>query len=177
MATTHATTCPVQSRGGRRLLRLLLWMGLLTLVLGAVLGVRSAVARHQAGVVPTAAATTAVPTSPAIEQRWGVRFTGVTILADGGLVELRYLALDPATAGRLHSGGLANLPVLVAEGSGKLVRSSSQMFGAHAAHAGDDVQGRSYSLVYGNADAALHAGDTVSIVLADGLRLEHVPVS
>jgi hypothetical protein len=177
MAASDVAETHTQSRGGRSLLRLLLWAGLFTLVLGAVLGVRTAVARHPAAVTPAGAGLTAVPTSPAIEQRWGVRFTHVTILADGGVVELRYLALDPATAGRLHSGSLANLPVLVAEDSGKVVRSSSQMFRAHTAHAGDDVQGRSYSVVYGNAGAALHAGGRVSVVLADGLHLDHVPVS
>jgi hypothetical protein len=177
MATTHPTSRHTPSKGGRRTLRLLLWVGVFTLVLGAVLGVRSAADRHRSAATPAVSGVAAVPTSPAIEQRWGVRFTGVTILADGGVVELRYIALDPATAGRLHSGSLANLPVLVAEDSGKTVRSSSQMFGVHTAHAGDDVRGRSYSVVYGNADAAIRPGGTVSIVLADGLRLDHVPVS
>jgi hypothetical protein len=158
-------------------LRALSPLALVALVLGVVLGVRFAVARHQGGPQQAATGAVSVPTNPAVEAGWGVRFSAVTVLADGGMVEVRYLVLDPAKAGRFHSSNLANLPVLVADDSGKWVHSYSQMLRVHTDHHGDDVEGRSYSLVYGNADAALHAGGLVSIVLADGLRLEHVPVS
>jgi hypothetical protein len=159
----------------RNLVRLLVPFIVFGLALAAVLGVRMIVAGRQTTAVATAGKT--VPTNPTIENTWGVRFTAVNVLADGGIVELRYSVLDPAKGSRMHSGDITNLPIIHADGSGKEVRSNSLMFHIHTDHMGEDVEGRNYSIVYGNADGAVRSGETVTIILADGLRLEHVPVS
>lgn len=159
----------------RILIRLLVPFTVFAVALGGVLAVRAIVAWRQPAPQVTAAKT--VPTSPTIEDRWGVRFTAVNVLADGGIVELRYLVLDPAKGSRMHATDLSNLPVIHADDSGKEVKSYSLMFHIHTDHAGEDVEGRNYSIVYGNADGAVHSGATVTIILSDGLRLEHVPVS
>src|SRR4030088_869925 len=43
-----------------------------------------------------------MPTSAQIEQDWGIRITVVQLLADNGLVEVRYLVTDSATRRPFH---------------------------------------------------------------------------
>jgi hypothetical protein len=164
----------------RSTLRLLVPVLVFAIAFAAVIGGRALVSRHQDAVNAVAAsagAGVAFPTSAAIEDKWGVRFTAINVLADGGMVELRYLVLDPTKGGRIHSGNVADLPYLHAEASGLEVRSQSLMFHVHTDHAGPDVVGRAYSLIYGNSNGAVRMNGLVTIVLPDGLRLEHVPVS
>jgi hypothetical protein len=164
--------------GGRRLLRLLAPLIVFGIVLIAVIGVRNVVADRQAAdQATTAAATKTFPSSPTIENRWGIRFTAVNVLADGGVVEVRYIVLDPAKAGRIHSGKLTDLPYIRADDTGKEVHSYSLMFHVHFDHTPTNVDGRAYSIVFGNSDGAARMGGTVTLILADGLRLEHVPVT
>ena len=126
---------------------------------------------------PPPAATSHMPASPAIEARWGVRFTIVQLLADNGLVELRYQVLDVDKANRLHADSqtLADIPSFRVEGSGGVVKANSLLFHIH--HEWDQgSNGRSYSIVYGNAGGVMHANDRVTVVMPDGLELRHVPV-
>src|SRR5258706_1290977 len=44
----------------------------------------------------TAAPGAKMPGSATIEQNWGIRFVALSVLADGGLIELRYQVVDPA---------------------------------------------------------------------------------
>jgi hypothetical protein len=130
-----------------------------------------------AGHRQTAAATAPMPASPMIEDAWGLRFTVVQLLADNGLVEMRYVILDNAKANRLHadSGSLASMPTIDVEGSGKVVKSNSLLFHIH--HEWDQGgDGRSYSIIYGNAGGVLYRNALVTIVMADGLKLQHIPV-
>jgi hypothetical protein len=125
----------------------------------------------------TAAATAPMPSSPPIEDAWGLRFTAVQLLADNGLVEMRYVILDNTKANRLHadSGSPASMPTIQVEGSGKVVKSNSLLFHIH--HEWDQGgDGRSYSIVYGNAGGVLYRNALVTIVMADGLKLQHIPV-
>jgi hypothetical protein len=125
----------------------------------------------------TAAATAPMPSSSPIENAWGLRFTTVQLLADNGLVEMRYVILDNAKANRLHadSGSAASMPSIHVEGSGKVVKSNSLLFHIH--HEWDQGgDGRSYSIVYGNAGGVLYRNALVTIVMADGLKLQHIPV-
>jgi hypothetical protein len=122
--------------------------------------------------------TAVMPTNPKIEQDWGIRFTVVQLLADNGLVELRYQVLDNNKANRLHSdnSSLANLPTLYVEGTDKVVKSNSLLFHIH--HEWDSgSDGRAYSIVYGNAGGVLYPRAYVTVGLPDGLRLQHVPVT
>ena len=109
---------------------------------------------------------------------WGIRFTVVQLLADNGLVELRYQVLDNNKANRLHSDNtsLTNLPTIYVEGIDKTVKSNSLLFHIHHEwESGSD--GRSYSIVYGNAGGVIYPRALVTISLPDGLKLQHVPVS
>jgi hypothetical protein len=118
----------------------------------------------------------AIPASPQIEQSWGIRVVDVITLADGGLIELRYQVVDPSRGSRIHAGGseTASLPVLVDETRGKTLTAKSAMFHFH--HGQTAVNGRTYSIVYGNSRGLIHVGDLVTIRMSDGLQLRHVHV-
>lgn len=108
-----------------------------------------------------------IPTSPAIEARWGIRISHVAVTADGGLVEVRFLVLDGDKAVAMMQGQ-TNLPVLQVEGSGAVVNSAALMSGRHSI-----APGRSSFLLYRNTGGAIRPGSLVTLVFGD-LRLEHV---
>jgi hypothetical protein len=124
-----------------------------------------------------APAASKMPTSGAIENAWGIRFTNVNILADGGMVELRYEVVDAAKGGRIHRDAtLKDMPVLISEATGQQVSSHDLMFHIHRGMGVHD-EGRAYSIVFGNANFAIRQGSLVTIRMSDGLVLQHVPVS
>jgi hypothetical protein len=159
----------MRPRSARRLLAPLL---VVLAVIAATFSVRIAVAHLTAPA--TAATPSAFPTSPAIEQAWGIRFTAVNLLADNGVIEVRYVVLDESKAARLHSGKLTDLPVIRSETTGMTINSSSLIFHIHTDNPNGDV-GHDYNLLYGNANGAVHPGSLLTIQLPDGLRLQHVP--
>jgi hypothetical protein len=125
----------------------------------------------------SAPAHAAMPTNAQIEQTWGVRMTLVQLMADHGLVEMRYLVVDSVKAARLHADptSLNDIPWFKVEGSGKLIKSQSVMF--HFQHGvGNGLEGHTYSIIYGNAGNAVHPHSFVTIVMPDNLELKHVPV-
>jgi len=153
--------------------RFLLAVALVVAVAASVLGGRIALQGAPAPVA-TFGSGPVVPTSPLIEQTWGIKVTAVVLLADGGLVAIRYQVVDPAKDGKLHSGGTANLPVLIDERTGREIRSSAALMHVHYADGGTD--GRSYSILYGNSGGALRRGAIVTIRMVDGTSLRHVTV-
>jgi hypothetical protein len=167
-------------RGGGSARRLLLPLVLIVAVASAVFGTRYAISAQiisnpfakPAPAVPAGPAT--MPTSAAIESQWGIRFTNVVLLADGGLVEMRYQVLDAGKSARIHSGSLKDLPLIKVEESGKAVSSQSMMFHFH--HGDTNAQGRTYSILYANAGGAIHLHSRVAIQLPDGLQLQHILV-
>ena len=125
----------------------------------------------------TTASTSKMPSSGAIENAWGIRFTNVNILADGGMVELRYEVVDANKGGRIHRDAtLKDMPILITEVTGQQVNSHDLMFHIHRGMGVHD-EGRAYSIVYGNANFAIRPGSLVTIRMSDGLVLQHVPVS
>jgi hypothetical protein len=172
---------PVAGAEERRLgaVRMLTIVLALAVVLGAIVGVRSFLAHRQAdsqSAAIQAATSKPFPTSASIEATWGIRFTAVRLIDDAGDVEIRYTAVDAAKTGRLHSGNAADLPFLRGEDNGAEIHSNSLMLNLHSSHAGDDIVGGSYSMIYGNSNGVLHYGQLVTLVLADGLQLQHIPV-
>ena len=167
------------TRGGGSVRRLLLPLLLILAVGSAVFGTRYAISAQiisnpfskPALAVPAGPAT--MPTNAAIESQWGIRFTNVVLLADGGLIEMRYQVLDPAKSTRIHSGNLKDMPAIKVEETGKIVTSNSLM--THFHH-GDMSAGRTYSILYGNAGGAIHLHSRVAIQLPDGLQLQHILV-
>jgi hypothetical protein len=113
------------------------------------------------------AGSTAVPTSPAIEAKWGVRVTQIGVTADGGMADLRFIVLDPDKAVTMMQS-VNNLPVLVAEDSGTVINSSVAMAAKH-----DMNPGQTYFLLYRNTEGAVRHGTSVTVRFGD-LELQHV---
>jgi hypothetical protein len=126
------------------------------------------------------------PKSAAIASAWGIQITGLFMEADRGLVDLRYQVVDPAKSGRIHGGSPTNpdpnaavkaLPTFVDENNGRKVYPTSAMLHFEHFHFQTELLGNTYSIIYGNSGGAMHVGDKVTIVMADGLKLRHVVVS
>ena len=140
---------------------------------GAQYAQRSWVAAHS----PHVAAGTAMPASSQIEDVWGIRFTQVQLMGANGLVELRYQVLDSTKANRLHADAtsLSVIPSIRVEGSNQPITSRSLMFHIHNDWT-QNLDGKVYSIIYGNPGASVYRNGLVTIVMADGLELRHVPV-
>lgn len=109
----------------------------------------------------------AVPASPAIEEKWGVRLSMIGTTADGGLVDVRFTVIDPDKALAMWTG-TKNLPVLIAEDSGVVLNSTSQMAHKHTLRAGE-----TYFLLYRNTRGAIKSGTPVTLAFKT-MRLKHV---
>ena len=116
-----------------------------------------------------AQASRAMPQSAAMEQALGVRFSRVAVVADGGLITVSYVVLDPEKASRFQLDG-AHPPVLRSEARGLSTKRVSLMKQGHTLRAG-----QTYYLVYQNTQGALRPKELVSID-AGAQHLPHVPV-
>lgn len=110
-----------------------------------------------------------VPINLEIEERFGVRFTGVHIVGRNGLIDLRYRVLD---VGKAKNFGhfTETSPMLISEENGKTIEVTIMGLHNHRVEAG-----RAYYILYRNTDNALEPGTKVTLQI-DDLRLEHVPV-
>jgi hypothetical protein len=116
-----------------------------------------------------AQASRAVPQNAAMEKALGVRFSRVAVVADGGLITVSYVVLDPDKASRFQLDG-AHPPVLRSEARALSTSRVSLMKQGHTLRAG-----QTYYLVYQNTKGALRPNEQVSID-AGALHLRHVPV-
>ena len=162
---------------GRR--RLLAGYGLtLILIAGAILSGRILLHHDppSIAIVSVAHPAARVPSSPAVEAAWGIRFTNVIVLADNGGVELRYQALNDSTSVKIHQGDAKSnqLPSITVDGTNEVIAPSAVLMHLHH---GDVTAGRTYSIIYGNAGGVVVAGEYVTIVMKDGLKIEHIEVS
>jgi hypothetical protein len=182
-------TAPHIAPGGARRKKPLVWLlasALLVAAVVGVVGVRLAARPSVVSSTPSARLHfVPLPSSPAIESDWGIRFTAVLLEADRGMVDLRYQVVDPAKSGRIHGGKggvdpvaqLANLPTILLEsGRGKLTPTSAMMHFEHF-HFQTELVGNTYSLLYGNSGGLLHLGDKITIHMSDGEQLAHVVVA
>jgi len=105
----------------------------------------------------------------AIEERFGVRFTGVYLIGKQGLVDLRYRVVD---AGKAKNFGhyTETSPMLIAEDSGLAVEVTIMGLHNHRVEAG-----RTYYILYRNTANALEPGSFLTIQL-DDMKIEHVEV-
>jgi len=110
-----------------------------------------------------------VPISVEMEERFGVRFTGVYIVGRSGLVQLSYRVLD---AGKAANFGhfTETSPMLISEQNEKTIEVTIMGLHNHRVEAG-----RSYYILYRNTNNALESGTNVTLKI-DDLILEHVPV-
>ena len=102
-----------------------------------------------------------IPLNPAVESKWGVRVSQVAVTADGGLVDFRFIVLDPDKASEMLSN-VDNLPVLRVAGSNILVNSTAQMGGHPSLRAG-----QTYFLLYRNTGGSLQSGSLLSVLFGD----------
>lgn len=150
------------AESGRMTRTILKWV-VLTVITLLVAIIISNVAQSQAQ------AGRAVPQNAAMENALGVRFSRVAVVADGGLITVSYVVLDPEKASRFQLDG-ANPPVLHSEARGLSTSRVSLMKQGHSLRAG-----QTYYLVYQNTRGALRPNEQASID-AGGYHLPHFPV-
>ena len=105
-----------------------------------------------------AQASRAVPQNAAMEKALGVRFSRVAVVADGGLITVSYVVLDPEKASRFQLDG-AHPPVLHSEARGLSTNRVSLMKQGHTLRAG-----QTYYLVYQNTRGALRPDEQVCLL-------------
>jgi hypothetical protein len=107
-----------------------------------------------------------MPNSPAMEEKFGVRFSFLAVTADGGMVELRYRVVDEGKAANFgHYSETA--PMLISEDSGKVVDVTIMGLHNHRVE-----PGRTYYVLYRNTASAIESGRPVTIAVGD-LKIEH----
>jgi hypothetical protein len=161
MTNSPLTSTPTSSkRPGAAKYLILIALGAI-LVVGALIGLRAVTTSS------SAAHTAAMPTNPTIEDQYGIRINMVGATADGGLVDFRFVVVDPDKALAMLQDE-SKLPVMVAEDSGTLVNSATLMIAKH-----DLNPGGTYFLLYRNTQGAIKHGTPVTVKFGD-LKLEHV---
>ena len=181
--TVTANVLPAKGVRNRPTGRFLVAASLLLVFFAGIFGARMALgqrglsdALYFAHGLATSSTAAKMPTSGAIENAWGIRFVSVNVLADGGMIEMRYLVVDANKGGRIHRDStLKDMPVIISEVTGQQVNSHDLLFHIHRGMGVHD-EGRAYSIVYGNANFALRPGSLVTLKMSDGLTLQHVPV-
>lgn len=114
-----------------------------------------------------------MPTSPAIEEKYGVRFTQIGVTADGGMVDVRYKILDPDKAmalmgGMSGMGGEDASPTLLVEGANVTIENAEVMSMKQLPEP-NSVQ----FILYANPKGIVVPGTRLTIIVGN-LRLEHV---
>jgi hypothetical protein len=111
-----------------------------------------------------------VPHSPTIESKIGIRFVQAAVVADGGLVELRYTVLDVDKATTFQND-VQHPPVLK---SAK--RSNHPLYRTALMKQGHNLRaGQTYYILYLNNHGAVRSGESLEIDAA-GAALLNVPV-
>jgi hypothetical protein len=110
-----------------------------------------------------------VPHDGQMENALGIRFTQAAVVADGGLIELRYVVLD-AQKGSTFQNDTKHPPLLKNERSGKTAWRAALMKQGHELR-----PGQSYYILYLNNANAIKRGDNIEIQ-AGPHRLAHVRV-
>jgi hypothetical protein len=111
----------------------------------------------------------AFPQSASMEQQYGVRFSRIAVVGDGGLITLTYVVLDSEKATRFQSD-TGHPPELRSEARDGGTKRVSVMKQGHTLRAG-----QTYYLVYQNTKGALRHGEKASVRVGD-LVLSHAPV-
>lgn len=139
------------------------------LVVTATLGLTVAtIAVAQAGRGP---GRPTMPRSAEVETATGARIERATLAADGGLLDIRYVVLDPTRAGRwLGDTTTYKPPKLVDQRNSAVIDQAAPMHESHEQRAG-----QTYYVIYHNTHGAVHRGDLIDITVA-GVTLRGVPV-
>ena len=143
---------------------------LLLLLLAAVAATFAfALARHLQGNGGTPAGAVAVPSSPELEDTYGIRLSRLNLTADGGLVDLRFTILYPDRAAPVlgHHG---QVRIMLRDQSTKRILDTRTMTPGDA----DFASGAGYFVLFRNAAGTIQHGHRVDVIVGDvwvkGLR-------
>jgi hypothetical protein len=110
-----------------------------------------------------------VPQDSEVEGKAGIRVTRVSLAADSGLIDVRYVVLDPSLATK-WTGNTDKPPIMHNE------RTDERFDRVAAMRDGHDLRpGQTYYLIYLNKDGNVHRGDKIDLSIA-GTQLTAVPV-
>jgi hypothetical protein len=109
----------------------------------------------------SASSSSAIPPSPAIEDRYGVRFVGAHLTAANGMVQLQYQIIDGDKAVALHTDTAS--PIIEQEG----VVFDTPGLAGHGHAKKPPVAGRQEFVLLANTKGQLSIGERVSIKVAD----------
>jgi hypothetical protein len=164
--TAASPSEPLQSR------RAAIWLiGLAALSLAALaLAATLLVSNGSSGPAPVApTGIVRPPAAPAIEARYGIRVTQIGLTADGGMLDMRFVAIDPDIAEQLSHGSKVHMQLVVEDGD-RLLDSE-----AMAPHGGALHAGSTYFTLFRNDGGLLRHGSRVTLLIGK-LRLEHLVV-
>jgi len=111
-----------------------------------------------------------VPNDPGVESELGIRVSQATLVADSGIVEIRYTVLDNQKASRFQND-VHHPPTIRSEQHGGSVYRTALMKQAH-----DLRPGQTYYILYLNNGNSVHRGDTIELDTMGNHKLTHVPV-
>jgi hypothetical protein len=117
----------------------------------------------------TAGADPKFPQDGQMEAALGIRFTQAAVVADGGLIEVRYVVLNTEKASAFQND-TKHPPTLTSESNGKVSWRAALMKQGHELRAG-----QSYYILYLNNQGSIKRGDKLTID-AGSRKLAHVPV-
>jgi hypothetical protein len=110
-----------------------------------------------------------VPGDPGMENDLGIKVTQAALVADTGIVEIRYTVLDAQKASNFQND-VHNPPVLHSE------HRSGDVYRAALMKQGHELQpGQTYYILYLNNQNAIHRGENIEIESGNN-HLRHVPV-
>ncbi len=112
-----------------------------------------------------------VPNSDEIESRGGLKVKGVELVADGGLVLVRYTVLDPDKLEKVkNKEGQGDGPTVENRRNNKSLVPSGGMRHNHKLR-----PGQTDFTLYQNTDGAVQKGDKIDLVV-EGATMKDVPV-
>ncbi len=157
MSTTDTT--PVVTTGGRRRLRVLASVAIAGVLVAAMVTQAAGAGK---GRPP-------VPRDPAVETATGARIERATLAADTGLLDIRYVVLNPTKA-RRTIGDTSKPPRLESQRTHRVFDRVAEMRNAHELRGG-----QTYYVLYLNTAGNLKRGDAIDITFG-GVTLHGVPI-
>jgi hypothetical protein len=138
------------------------------LVSALILGLLAVLAFRLAGSA-TGGENSHVPQDSGMENDLGIRVERAALVADSGIVEIRYTVLDSQKASNFQND-VHNPPVLRSE------HRSGDVYRAALMKQGHDLQpGQTYYILYLNNQNTIHRGENIQIDAGNN-HLRHVPV-
>ena len=118
---------------------------------------------------PVAPENAPMPANTAIEEKYGIRITRVAVTADGGMVDLRYVILDPNKA-QFVGTSPQTTPKLYPQTGKIVVSETAPMPHKEVLHAGI-----TYFLLYHDTLGSIKSQSYITVMVGQ-LKLERVPV-